>query len=212
MSANPPSRPKPPHDYFSWMYWIPFLLVVPTVATWMANKPIPPPLNPQVHRVIVPFLTRELPAYRVIMPSDMFMGTVDANTVGNKTVRELQDLIGHYTLVPILPDRPILENQIGPKPDPRMISNTLAVAIPANSTTTIGGNLHAGDIVSMAAVPLSNTTSLPKIVFDAVLVLDVKTVGDETVIILAIPAYRWPNYLVETRDATLVFARQVTDQ
>jgi hypothetical protein len=150
MSSTSTSALKPPWDYLKWIRRALLILVVPIVF-WMANK----------HTYIdCPLLHRELPAYHIILPSDIFMERMDINFVSTKMVREIKDLIGHYTLSPVLPNQPILESQIGPKPDPSLISNTLAVAIPANSTTTIGGNLHAGDIVSMAAVPLSNTTSL----------------------------------------------------
>lgn len=198
---NSTSIRKAPHDYFIWIYRVLFALVVP-IAIWMANKPI--------LQVNLPFLDRRLPAYHIIIASDIYMRWVDENNVTAGAVREIQDLIGHYTLTPVLADEPILENQIGPKPDLRLISNTLAIAIPANSATLLGDNLRAGDIVSIAAVPLSNTTSLPRIIFDSVLVLDVKqSLQGQAVIIIAIPDYRWSDYLVETRDAIVVLALPV---
>jgi hypothetical protein len=90
-----------------------------------------------------------------------------------------------------------------------LISNTFAVAVPANTATTLGGDLQAGDVVSMAAVPISNTASVPTIVFDTMLVLDVKSAEDEKVVILAVPVDRWLEYLTKTRNAVLVLARQV---
>ena|SRR5216683_3048190 len=201
MSANPAPSPKRPRDYFPWIYWLLFLLVVPVVAIWMANKPT---------RVSLPLPNQNLSPYHVIMSNDVSMKWVDKNNVTVDTVHDMQNLIGHFTLTPILANQPIRENQIGPKPDPpSLILNTLAVAIPVNSATIIGGNLRAGDVVSMAVVPLSNTTSMPTIVFETILVLDVKSTGDQTVIVLAIPANRWLDYLTKIRNATVVLARQI---
>lgn len=198
MSSIPNSIPKAPRDYLVWTYRALFVLVVP-IAILMANKPKP--------QVSLPFLTRRLPAYHVILANDIYMKWVDKSNVVAGTILDKRNIIGHYTLTPIRDNKPILENQIGPKPDSSLITNTLAVAIPASSVTILGGNLLAGDIVSIASVPLSNATSLPRIVFDLVLVLDVKQFPqNQAIIILAIPVYRWPNFLAELRDATVVIA------
>jgi Flp pilus assembly protein CpaB len=200
MSANPTPASRRPHNYFSWMRWIFFLLVVAITPIWMAHKPT---------QVSVPLLHNKLPAYHIIMQGDIYIGQVDITTLSADTriIRALQDLIGHYTLTTIFADKPILGDQIGPKPDLRLLLHTLAVAIPANTTTLLGGNLHAGDIVSIASVPLSKATALPRIVFDSVLVLDVKqSPQNQAVIILAIPTYRWPSFLAEMQSATVVLA------
>lgn len=195
------SKPKRPFDPLPWFYRLLFILVVPGVAFWMAHKPVP--------LVSLPLLNHAVPAYHVITVSEISMRLVDQSNVTNDTERKTQDLIGHYTLVTIQADQPIHQSQIGLSPDPSLITKTLAVAIPANSLTILGGNLHAGDIVKIAAVPLSATTSSPILVFDKVLVLDVKSVGSGSVIILAIPADRWIEYLAKTRNATVVLARQI---
>lgn len=198
MSVNPTPQPKPPRDYLAWIYWIPFLLIVSIGIFLIARKPT---------YISLPFLKHEVTAYYLIKANDVYVGSVDANIVTSSTIRNLQDLIGHYTLSSILADKPILGDQIGPKPESRLITNTLAVAIPANSTTLLGGNLHAGDIVSIASVPLSNAPTLPRIVFDSILVLDVKqSPQNQAVIILAIPTYRWPSFLAEMQGATVVLA------
>jgi hypothetical protein len=203
MSTNIGHPSKPPRDFVPWIYWALFMLVVP-VAVWMANKPVPP--KPQVS---LPLFNREVPAYHIITLKDISMKWIDKYDVTTDTVHTKSDLVGHYTLNAIHAYQPIHASQIGPKPNPRLIANTLAVALPANSATILGGNLQAGDIVSIAAIPLSNTTSLPTIIFDAVLVLDIKSVGSQTVIILALPANRWLDYLTKTRNTMIVLARQV---
>lgn len=171
----------------------------------MANSPML--VQPRTSQINVPLLNREVPAYHIITANDLYLGVVDSNFVGTRIIRDAQELIGHYTITSILADKPILGDQIGPKPESRLITNTLAVAIPATSTTLLGGNLHAGDIVSIASMPLSNATALPRIVFDSVLVLDVKqSPQNQAIIILAIPTFRWPSFLAEMQNATVVLA------
>lgn len=201
MSAGITTPPKKPRDYFTWGYWLLFLLVIPIIAIWMAYKPM---------QVSLPTLNQNQASYGIISANEVSMKWVDMNTVAINTLRNKQDLVGHYTLTAVFAQQPVLANQIGPKPEqPSLILNTLAAAIPANSATTLGGNLRAGDVVSMAAVPLSNASSSPTIVFDQLLVLDVKSSGSQTIIILAIPTEQWLNYLTKTRNAIIMLARQI---
>lgn len=205
MNAPINQPPKKPHDYLSWAYWFLFLLVVPVIAILMANKPT---------QVSLPILKQSLPPYHIITSKEVSAKQVEMNAIVGGTVRNLQDLIGHYTLVSVAADQPVLENQLGPMPASQsLIVNTLAAAIPANGITTFGGNLRAGDVVSLAVVPLSNAASSsqkPTLLFARLLVLDVKPGGSQPVIVLAIPADQWIDYLTQTHDMTIVLARQVT--
>jgi len=192
---------KPPSDMFPWIYWSIFLILVPLVALGMAGK--------STSQVDVPVPVRELPPYHVIAAGDVISKSVNLNSVASDTVRSPQNLIGYYTREIIQEGKPFREDEIGAIADPRLISNTLAVAIPATSATILGGKLRAGDVVSLATVPISDTSTAPTIVFDAVLVLDVKTNDKGTVIVFAIPANRWLEYLAKTRNATIMLARRV---
>ena len=178
----------------------PFFFIVSVGVIWMVIKPT---------HISLPFLKHEVPAYYVIEAKDVLVVSVDASIVNSGTVRNIQDLIGHYTFYPVHPYRPINNDQIGPKPNSTLISNTLAIALPANITTLLAGNIYAGDVVSLATVHNSNTNSSSTIVFQRVLVLDRKSVGSQNVIVLAIPIDRWLDYLDQTRNATIVLARQV---
>jgi Flp pilus assembly protein CpaB len=204
MNAPAASPPKKPHDYFRWGYWFLFLLVVPVIAIVIANKP---------SQVSLPVFNSDLPPYHIITSDDVSMKQIDMAAVRTGVVPTKQELVGHYTLVPVNAHQPVLANQVSPQSEPLdLISNTLAVAIPANGVSTFGGSLHAGEVVSLAVVPLSNATSSsqkPAILFTRLLVLDVKS-GGQPVIVLAIPAGKWIDYLTETRNMTIVLARQVT--
>lgn len=204
---NAPATPplKKPHDYFSLGYWFLFLLVVPVIAIVIANKP---------SLVSLPVFKKDVSPYHVITPDDLSMKQVDMNTVSSVIVSSNKELVGHYTLALVIAQQPIFVNQVSSQAEPSdLVYKTLAVAIPANSATTFGGNLRAGDVVSLAVVPLSNAASSsqkPTILFTQLLVLDVKSGGGQPVIVLAIPAGQWIDYLTQTHDMTIVLARPVT--
>lgn len=198
--------PKPPYDPLPWIYWGIFFIVLPLIALWMMLRPSP------IFSILaptVPVLVRDVPAYHVITANDVTTKTLEAKEVMTNTVRDAQKLIGHYTLNALSMGKPVSENQIASVRDQNLISNTLAVAIPATSATILGGKLRAGDVVSLTIVPISDTTAAPTMVFDQVLVLDVSGSEKDIVVVLAIPSSRWLEYLSKTRNATLVIARRV---
>ncbi len=194
------TRPKPPRDPWPWLYWGLFFIVVPLVALWMAHRPAP--------QVSLPVPALDLPPYRIITAGDLMTASIPARQVAEVTARTAQDLVGHYTLQPAPAGKPLRRDQVVAVPDPALITNTLAVAIPADSTTTLGGALRAGDVVAVAVVPTENATSPVKLL-DAVLVLDVRQTQEGEIIVLAIPAARWTEYLAKTQNATVVLALRV---
>jgi hypothetical protein len=202
MSTTP--RLKPPHDFFPWIYWGLFAILVPLAAIYMALKPVPP--RSQVN---LPVFYHKILAYQIIRPNDIIIKRVDESGLKNDIITNLHDLIGHYALSLIVANEPIHSNQIGIAPDPSLISNTFAVAIPANNSTILGGNIQAGDVVILAIVPLSNNGPPHSIVFQRVLVLDVKANGNQSIIILAIPANRWLEFLAQTHNATIELTKPI---
>lgn len=195
------TSPKPPRDWFPWIYWGLVFIVVPFVGLWMTSKPA-------LH-VSVPVPVRELPPYHVIIASDLITRSISPNDVVSNTVRNSQEVIGRYTRQAIAKGKPIREDQVAVPADARLISNTLAVAIPATRATILGGKLRAGDAVSLVSVPISDTNAAPSVVFNIVLVLDVIVSDKDAVIVLAIPSDRWLEYLAKTRNAQVVLARRV---
>lgn len=194
------AKRKPPLDPWPWLYWGLFFIVVPLVALWMAYKPAP--------RVNLPVPARDLPPYHVFTAGDIITVTVPLRQVTGATVRNVHDLVGRYTLQAVSAGQPIRRDHVVAIPDPALITNTLAVGLPADAATILGGVLRPGDVVAVAAVPTS-TPAAPARIFDAVLVLDVKRTEDEVTVVLAIPADRWEEYLGRTQGARIVLARQV---
>ncbi len=204
------SSNESPRKLFSWVIWITFLLVVvlSTLLMHFEAQPLWPKSLPV-------FINRVLP-YHLITEADVAIKGFNWNERSADTVRDMDSLIGHYTLVAVDANKPINTSQIGPKLNDvskNLLKNALVVAIPANSTMPVGGAVQAGDIVSLAAVPFPDKTTgsvgPPVVVFDKVLILDVNTVRDQTVTVLAIPSSSWLDYLEKTSNATIVLSYPV---
>jgi Flp pilus assembly protein CpaB len=203
VSAQPaqPSPPaKPPRDPLAVVFWILVLLICPALALLMVFRP--------AASAEIPVLTRDVPAYHWIDASEVMSKTLKLSDLPPETVRDAQALVGAYTRQAVSPEKPISTSQIGAVSDTNLISDTIAVAIPANSATLVGGSVRAGDVVILSSVPLSDTNA-SSIVFDRVLVLDAKSDANNSVIVLAIPALRWQEFLDKTRNAQIVLARRV---
>lgn len=196
---NPPA-PKLPRDRLPLIYWGVFVVCLALGGLIFFFKREP--------NASIPVLTRDVPSYHFISASDVMTKTIDVSDVTTDTVRDAQNLMGHYVHTAITADQPIHKNQIVAIPDPALITPTLAVAIPASSATVLGGSLQAGDQVILSAVPLSDTAPA-SIIFDQVLVLDVKPNDKDPSVVLGIPVTRWQEYLDKTRNAQIVLARRV---
>lgn len=193
-------KPRPPRDPWPWLCWGLWVIVVPLVALGMVYRPAP--------QMNLPVPVRDLPPYHVITAGDLTTASVQLRGVRDEAVRDAQALIGRYTLQAAPAGEPFLRGHVVAIPDPALITDTLAVAIPADAATILGGALRPGDVVAVAVVPAGDANA-PAILFDAVLVLDVKQVEEGKVVVLAIPAARWEEYLAKAQNATVVLARRV---
>ncbi len=198
---NDSPTPTPPRDSLPFIYWSVFVICLALGGILFFVKREAP--------LAVPVVPRNVPAYHILTASDVTTKTIEAHQVVSDTVRDAQSLIGHYTREVLTASRPIHAGQIVAISDSRLISDTLAVGISANSATILGGNLRAGDVVSLAAVPISETASAATTVLDQVLVLDVKVSDKDTVVVLAIPRSHWLEYLDKTHNAEFVLARRI---
>ena len=213
LNANPNDTTmpdNPPRDYLPWLYWALFFLTIP-IAFWMANKPLPQVTAP------VPVPVGDIPAYHLLEPHNLTTKPITVTLIATDTVREVSDLMTHYTIEPLAADRPISSEQIRPLPDVQLITNSVAIGIPATSAMVLGGSLQPGDIVDVITVPAVSDTELLQtpVAFEGLLVLDIKpnpaTAGEHTypfVIVLALPLDRRMEFAARTTNATLQITRQ----
>jgi Flp pilus assembly protein CpaB len=207
--ANQPPKPStPPFQLFPYLYWAVFLIAVPLGALLMLKK----------EKAQVPVLTHDVPAYHVLQDTDFALKPLDQlnrTQIVTDTVRNMEDLQQHYTLTALALGSPLRKTQLGRLPDGVSIADTYAVGISVSNSTLLGGNLSAGDIVSISTGPPTSTEGgtrgAPALVLPSVLVLDVRYAADEKIVVLALPAEkeRWLGYLAETSGKTLVLTRKV---
>lgn len=190
---------KRPFDPLGLIYWGVFLAVL-VVAWRMYTRSV---------QTDVPVFARDVPAFHVIEPNDLVTKKFNAREVTADTVRDPSALNRHFTQNAIKASQPIHKREVVAIPDQSLITNTVAVPFAANSQVIFSDLLSAGDVVSLAVMPKSVSTSATEIILDSVLVLSMDSTGSGKVITLALPADRWSKYLPQSQEATVVIARRV---
>lgn len=199
---DPPQKPdKSPRDPWVWLFWGVFLVIVPLVSLWMARKPT------AIQWLPVP--VRDLPAYYLITEGDLTTAPLFPRQVEGETIRDRGALVGRLTLEPLPAERPVRQDQVVAVSQPALIRDTIAVGIATDAAGILGGALRPGDVVMLAVVP-SQETGTPATLFDAVLVLDVRPGGETNVVVVAIPAARWGDYLAASRSGRILLTRRVS--
>ncbi len=206
MSQAAPKPPVPragdrPRDWLAILYWVLILVAVPIIAFLMWQRP--------AVGTTLPVLKHDVPAFHRIAPDEVENKNASSAEVTSDTIRDAAGLANHYALQEIKHGQPVSSDAVVAIANSSLISNTIAVGIPADSVSLLGGNIRAGDIVSVTAVPVSDTLSASTFALDRVLVLDVQTNDKASTLVLAIPAARWLEYLDKTRNAAIVIARAV---
>ncbi len=138
-------------------------------------------------QVLVPIPVRDLPPYSQIRQTDLMTWRYAKRQLTSNMLRESNDIVGHYTLDPVPKYSPISKQQLGPRVDTVLISNTVALAIEGGPALALGGQFKAGSLVTV--------WDGGDLILDQVLVLHIKEVAAHKspenkphyVIILAIP-------------------------
>ena len=157
----------------------------------------------------------DLPAYHQIQPSDLIPKLYASRAVSSDTLRTAQAIAGHYTLTPIPHAKPLTASQLSVKVNPTCLTDTIAVSLLATPAMTFGGNLKAGDTVSLTfAPPAPKAGASPKpALFPDLLVLDVKPVAQATtqnsVIVLALPKTA-AEFATHLPDPTTLISRDLS--
>jgi Flp pilus assembly protein CpaB len=169
----------------------------------------------------IPVPVRDLPMYYQIQPNDLVQRTHSSRQVTSTTLRETTQIVGRYTLVEVPQGKPLNDVQLGPGVNTMLISNTVAIGIPATTATVLGGNLQAGDVVDLFFAPVASEGqfSLTPPMFENLLVLDVKTVIAEKaadglqphpsyVVVIALPIDRRGEFVSHGASETMWLTRR----
>ena len=172
-------------------------------------------------RITIPVARRDLPAYHQIQASDLTDKTSTDRKLTSNTLKRPQDIVGRYTLTNISKNEPLKKDKLVPVEDIHLITNTIALAIPATPDMVLGGNLRAGDVVDIMLISERiQEKSIPKSInFNKILVLDVKPVSksesttpnlsSDFIVVIAIPQQRKQEFVINSVGAKLLITRKL---
>ncbi len=177
---------------------------------FLYNMSLPPSQTVKMPKPIL--LTHDIEPYHLITTDDI-KESKTYRFVREDSIKNREELIGHYARVALKADDPVERSQVVFLADPNLISNTLVSAVSLNSTMILGANIQAGDVVSLSVVPATTAASV-EVLFEKLLVVDVKSPqaeDEDFVVSLAVPARRWVEYLEKTHNAQLVLAKALDE-
>jgi len=166
--------------------------------------------------------SRDLEAY-TLLTSNHLMVIQGTNETSDPKV--LNDLLDRYLLAKVLPGTEIKSEMLAPPEAKALLSNSVAVSIPATATSTLGSQLRVGDMIDLLAIPANQPSTgqsaqskPPK--FENLLVLNVpikkdpkpdeKYLAEVGAITLALPATRRDEFASSIAGATIVITRRVS--
>lgn len=153
-------------------------------------------------RVFVFVPKRTLPAYHQVQSDDLIRRFYLAKDLTSETLRDLKQIEKRYTLVAVPRYKPLTQEQLVV---PERIKDTVAIAIPATPSMIFGGTLKAGDSVDILVVPTVKEGQPPAqpVPFKNILVLDVKSMQQSFVVVIALPLERHEEFATVSTKATL---------
>jgi hypothetical protein len=164
-------------------------------------------------KITVPILAHEVEPYHIITAAEIGKKVINVSDIKPNNIKDIKELVGHYSLIALRANKPIDNDQVAAVPKIDIFTetlespNTVIVSLSVSNSPALGSVLQPADIVSIAAIPSSTSKNKPLEILDGVLVLDVKTMTNGTVALIALSHTQWLKYLEMTRDATLVIAR-----
>ena len=159
----------------------------------------------------------ELPAYYQIQASDLIQKPYAARSFPSGILKTSEEAVDRYTLAQLPKEKPLIDNQLGVKLNPTCFADAIAVSLPATPAMTFGGNMRAGDVVSITfSSPATKEGEAPSpTVFSDILVLDVKAVSQANisstfVIVIALPRERQQEFATQLTRATALVSRSLS--
>jgi len=158
----------------------------------------------------------DLPAYHQIQDSDLAPKRYASRSVPSGILKKSQRIVGRYTLTSLPNGKPLTNSQLGVKVQPNCLMDTVAVSLPATPAMTFGGNLKAGDTVSItfASPATKEGVSPTPTLFSDILVLDVKAVPQTntftSVIVIALPKTSAEEFVTHLASTTTLVGRNLS--
>jgi hypothetical protein len=200
------SEQKRPSDQAIWFIWLFLALVGGVLAYTMSQR------QPATATVWVP--VKDLPAYHLIIATDVITKTVTVSAAASKHVPVSATLDLRYTQQPLFVGQAIQENHLVPAVSSTLASGTVPVSLPATSAMVFNGRLTSGVIVTVWQIADAGKAES---LLDKALVLNVQKVEDQGkseeyaypyVIVLAVPQSIQVELLTAVTNHTIWFTIQ----
>lgn len=192
-------RNSAPRDAFRWLFWA-ALVLLPVVAGWMTWR--------DRSRLFVQVPARDLPTYHLIKEGDVRRRHAAPGEVTEQALLPAEAVTGRYTRRALAADRPLLKTDFGPAPELRLITDVLAVPVPASAVSVQGEPPQPGSVVALSALTQTPTGPKQELVLAEALIFDVTGSENERAYVLAVPVKSWPDYLSKTAGAKLFIAQR----
>jgi Flp pilus assembly protein CpaB len=147
-----------------WMFW---------KLTTREEPPIeiPPLIEPA--KIVA---KREMPAFTLLTIEDL--DPRPSSPELGQPAPKVDGLIGRYLLVAVKEGGEVKDEMVAPESATKLLSDAVAVSIPTTATTFVGGQLRAGDLVDVIAVPSQGSPAGKK--FESLLVLNIVQANKDT--------------------------------
>jgi Flp pilus assembly protein CpaB len=161
--------------------------------------------EPQVSKVVA---KRDLPAFTLLRNDDLQVTPI---VPPGQTSPNIDNFTSRYLLVSAKTGVEIKHEMVADPETTLWLANAVAVSIPASLSTTLGGQLHAGDWVALIAVPPKEGAEVKK--FEKLMVLTVvlgsKDVPPSNSITLALPGHQRDEFASAVAGAQLLVSRKI---
>jgi hypothetical protein len=170
------------------------LVAMGAVLLWCLLTQAPP----EPRRVVA---TRDLEAFTLLTSGVLEMRPRSPSNT------EIAALTGCYLLVAVKQEDEVTRKMVTSREGNEWLADAVAVAIPTSATTSLGGQLHVGDVVDLVTVPKGATEVKT---FENLLVLSTAPPSKETnVITLAMPRAQRDAFALAVTGAELVLTRRI---
>ena len=123
-----------------------------------------------------------------------------------KRAPDIKKLSDRYLLVSVDKGKEVRDEMLAPQVATALLSDAVAVSVPAGPTTVVGNQLRTGDLVDVVAAPLVASAGVKK--FENLMVLLPPTATSNT-IVLAVPSAQRDNFATALVSTQLLISRKI---
>ena len=126
----------------------------------------------------------------------------------DKNLPDITKLSDRYLLVSVDKDKEVRDEMLAPQAASALLSNAVAVSVPASPTTVVGNQLRTGDLIDVVATPLIPTDKTTVKKFENLMVL-LPVAKDSSTIVLAVASAQRDDFASALVNTQLLISRKI---